>query len=142
MGTTPNDKLEVEVGNLKVKVTLEGLRLLGKDNGRPLIPTNQKKRSVSAPAPAVPKKVYALQNSTNSLDVRGLVVDEALQRMWKFIDGGLLRGESAVFIIHGHGTASLKNHLRAALENESPYPLSYAPADRDQGGDGVTIIYF
>ena len=82
------------------------------------------------------------QTITNTLNVRGLRRDEALTSMWRFIDKALLRGKSCVYIVHGHGMDTLKQSLREALKDDSPYPVSYKLAAREEGGDGVTIVSF
>ena len=82
------------------------------------------------------------QTETNTLNLRGLRRDDALNSMWQFIDKALLRGEQCVYIIHGHGMDTLKSAVREALSENSPYSLSYKSAHQNEGGDGVTIVSF
>jgi DNA mismatch repair protein MutS2 len=58
--------------------------------------------------------------------------------MEKFMDDAILRGEDAVFVLHGHGTGVLKTAVRQALAN-SPYVSDSGPAESDQGGDAFTV---
>ena len=81
----------------------------------------------------------APRTSRNTLDVRGLRVDEAEAKVVYFLDKLYGAGESTAYLIHGHGTGALKSALRAYL-SESPYVAAFRAADAHDGGDGVTII--
>ena len=83
-----------------------------------------------------------LQTPTNTLDLRGYKIEEAVEKMWYFLDSGSMRGEPFLLIIHGHGTDALKSSLRRVLREESPYDISFEPGARSQGGDGVTVVRF
>lgn len=87
-----------------------------------------------SPAPAI------VQTPDNTLDLRGLRVDESIERVELFLDAAYLRGDGAVYIIHGHGTGALKRAVRDWLAG-SQYVLEYRRADREEGGDGVTVAY-
>jgi len=73
------------------------------------------------------------------LDVRGKYADDALYEMTNFLDQASLTNASLVRVIHGHGTGKLKQVLRDYLK-ESPYVAGFRPGDRNEGGDGVTIV--
>ncbi|HIN34078.1 MAG TPA: endonuclease MutS2 [Nitrospirales bacterium] len=73
------------------------------------------------------------------LDVRGKYADDALYEMTNFLDQASLTNASLVRVIHGHGTGKLKQVLRDYLK-ESPYVEGFRPGDRNEGGDGVTIV--
>jgi len=85
----------------------------------------------AAPAP--------LEAGVPRLDVRGLRADEALREVQGFLDRAFRDGETAVLLVHGHGTGALRQALRAAL-SESPYVQGHRPGDAYQGGDGVTVV--
>lgn len=80
-----------------------------------------------------------IQNSTNTLDLRGQRADEALRAVENFLDRSALEGTSPVIIVHGHGTGALRKEVRAYLA-DSPYVARWVPGDRRQGGDGVSIV--
>jgi DNA mismatch repair protein MutS2 len=73
------------------------------------------------------------------VDVRGQAADEALDHVVAALDRATLEGAPYLRIIHGHGMGKLKTTLRAYLK-ESPYVAGTRPGDRDEGGDGVTIV--
>ena len=64
-------------------------------------------------------------------------VEEALSAAERFLDELFTRGEAGVYLIHGHGTGTLKRAVRAALR-ESAYVSAIRPGRREEGGDGVT----
>lgn len=140
-----NEKVEVEAGLLSLKADFKDLRKIsGQKQGRikkgPQKNANKKKRGISQSVQSSPKLV--LQTSTNTIDLRGCTLEEALQKTWRFIDSAVLRGEKQVILVHGHGTDSLKQGIRNALDHERPYELKYQAGDRYCGGDGVTVVYF
>jgi len=92
-------------------------------------------------APEKSGATFVLPTLTNSLDLRGMDADSALDRAWNFIDKAVLRGESHVFLIHGHGTDTLKKVLRKALAKDAPYALDFRPGEAEEGGDGVTVVH-
>lgn len=81
-----------------------------------------------------------LQSPTNSVDLKGLDADQAVDRMWQFVDKAVMRGESHVVLIHGHGTDTLKRAVRTALAKNPPYSLDFRPGEAEEGGDGVTVV--
>ncbi len=70
-------------------------------------------------------------------DLRGLRVDEALDRAQHHIDRALGTGR-AVRLIHGHGTGALRGAVRAWLR-DVPYVTDFKPGGESEGGNGVTI---
>ena len=73
------------------------------------------------------------------LNVVGLRVEEAIDRVEKEIDRAILNGTSGIRIIHGHGTGRLRKAIREYLRNSS-YVRSISGADPFSGGDAVTIV--
>jgi DNA mismatch repair protein MutS2 len=71
-------------------------------------------------------------------DLRGLRVDEALDRLIYALDRAASAGRPRLLIVHGLGTGALREAVRAHLA-ESPYVARCDPAPPDQGGDGASI---
>jgi len=76
---------------------------------------------------------------TAELHVRGLHVEEALERVDKFLDEAVLTGHAEVRIVHGIGTGTLKKALTEFLAAH-PHVESFREAEREHGGAGVTIV--
>jgi DNA mismatch repair protein MutS2 len=101
------------------------------------------RRAVSSSGPvrgsAPDELTIAIQNATNTLDLRGQRADEALRAVESFLDRSALDGVSPVIIVHGHGTGALRKEVRAYLAG-SPYVARWVPGEPRQGGDGVSIV--
>ncbi|MBY6275046.1 endonuclease MutS2 [Symbiobacterium thermophilum] len=72
------------------------------------------------------------------VDLRGLMVDEALERVDKFLDDAMLAGLPQVRIIHGKGTGALRKAVTEALRRDRRVE-SYRLGGIGEGGDGVTV---
>jgi len=72
------------------------------------------------------------------LMLRGLTVEEALEKVDKFLDDAVLAGVGEVYIIHGKGTGTLRRHLSQYLKNHAMVE-SIRIGDWNEGGLGVTI---
>jgi DNA mismatch repair protein MutS2 len=71
-------------------------------------------------------------------DLRGLRVDEALDRADGHLQKALGTPLRRVIFIHGHGTGALREAIRGWL-SDLPYIVGHAPGEPREGGDGVTI---
>jgi DNA mismatch repair protein MutS2 len=91
------------------------------------------------PHAAPPDIPFALSTEENTLDVRGLRLEEALEQTEQFFDRCTMKHVSPVMVIHGHGTGRLKLGLRERLQ-ESPYVAAFRPGGAHEGRDGVTIV--
>ncbi len=74
---------------------------------------------------------------TPRIDLRGQRADEALSALAQFLDASLLRGASAVEIVHGRGTGALRREIHAFLRT-APGVASFTLATEEHGGDGMT----
>jgi DNA mismatch repair protein MutS2 len=70
-------------------------------------------------------------------DLRGLRVDEALDRLVYALDRATSAGRRRLVIVHGLGSGALRDAVRRHLA-ESPYATRFAPGAPEEGGDGVT----
>ncbi|NRA69052.1 MAG: Smr/MutS family protein [Pseudobacteriovorax sp.] len=126
-------QIEVAMGLIKVKPSLQDLRTIKAGK-------KQEKKKIQN-KPKESKKVgFVVPSPTNSLDLRGSDMTRAVEKTWDFIDKAVLRGETSLIVIHGHGTDTLKKSIRTALAKESPYELDFRPGEKEEGGDGVTVV--
>lgn len=75
------------------------------------------------------------------LDLRGLTVDEAIERTDKYLDDAALAGLPMARIIHGKGTGALRQAIRDMLKGHRSV-RNYRYGESGEGGDGVTVIEF
>jgi DNA mismatch repair protein MutS2 len=71
-------------------------------------------------------------------DLRGLRVEEAIDRLAEALDRAAALGSGRVTIVHGIGTGALRDAVRRHLK-ESPYVGGFGPGEPGEGGEGVTI---
>jgi len=79
-----------------------------------------------------------IQTSYNTIDLRGMRVDEALAFMNSSLDRMERQGIKTVIIIHGHGTGAMKQAVRDALKMNI-YVRDFRPGEYGEGGDGVSV---
>ncbi len=75
------------------------------------------------------------------LDLRGKRAEVALMELERFLDHALLSGTDGVEIIHGRGTGALRKAVHEMLRT-FPGVADYHVAPEDQGGDGMTQVFF
>ncbi len=138
-------RLKVNIGALGVEV--DAAEVLPGRRGEPLpsasrFPAGAPRREPVARQEQSQEEVTLALTSPsarNTLDLRGQRADEALDAIEPFLDSAALEGRSPVFVIHGHGTGTLKKVIREYL-NRSPYVRRWTPGSKAQGGDGVSVI--
>ena len=120
-----------------MKLEVSGLRkIVQKEKNKKKTSFKQVKKATS------PKHKTVLRTSLNTIDLRGMRVEESMTAAWKFIDSAVLNSEDYVIILHGHGTAAIKESIRQSLSEDKSYDLSYRPGFNEEGGDAVTVVYF
>jgi len=86
-------------------------------------------------------EINVTQDVPMKLEVHGLSVDDALEKVDKYLDQAYAAGLPYVYIIHGRGTGAL---LRAIHEYLSTHPhvSRFRFAEPSEGGTSVTMVYF
>jgi DNA mismatch repair protein MutS2 len=129
--TEPDDdqKVEVLVGSARIKMEVARIRKTGPpEPGEIKIQTSIKLAPGRSGAPA-----------NAELDLRGMRLHEALERLDDYLDAALAQGMSAARIIHGKGTGALRQGVwRHLAKHGAIDEFDFAPNDR--GGDGATEI--
>jgi DNA mismatch repair protein MutS2 len=100
----------------------------------------QKTKKAKNEASASAARTTPVRVDSNTLDLRGMRVDESLEQVDAFIDSMLRSGERAAFVLHGHGTGALKQAVRSHLR-DSLHVLDSAPAAPEDGGDAFTVFW-
>ena len=139
---------QVQMGALKVKIPVDDLYYptesarRARQRGQKVKPSSQQKpRTIHRDEDADHHVTMLLpQTQDNTVDLRGMRVDEALEKMDLFLDAVYGANLGGAYIIHGHGTGALKRAVRAALPSSS-YVTEYRRGERTEGGDGVTIVF-
>ena len=131
----PNQKGEVMVraGIMNIKTSLKDLSID--------INYVEPKKEITKP-----KKVGSFKNNKSmtvsyEVDLRGLYVDEAIDKVDKFIDDAFLAGMDTISIIHGKGTGALRTGIHEYLRRHSRVK-KYRLGEFGEGDAGVTIVEF
>ena len=82
-----------------------------------------------------------------TLDLRGMRIDEALERLIAYMDDALMVGAGEVTILHGTGTGALKqltrdylNDLNRQRRKRGQVALDFGDGDVNHGGAGLTVV--
>ena len=75
------------------------------------------------------------------LNLRGLIVEDAIQRLEDYLQDAYLMGVPLARIIHGKGTGRLREFVRQTL-TKSEYVRSWESGLDTEGGEGVTVVHF
>ena len=131
---------EVDVRGKRLRASLRDLRVLG-GGGAGRGPLSGAATGSGAGRATVHVNVD-LQPRTGSLtelNVIGNSVDEALDRLAKFLDESTVSDIRELRIVHGHGTGQLRRAIAAFLK-EHPLVARFDTAPQNQGGGGATIV--
>ncbi|MGQ9855522.1 MAG: endonuclease MutS2 [Fervidobacterium sp.] len=126
------NKAVVDFNGLKIEIKPEKLVKVGTKESAEL---NQKTNQ-----PVTTKhRVFGPSLTSNEIDVRGMTVEEAVEKIDEFIDQLLMSDFTMGYIIHGKGTGKLAtgiwNHLRHDKRIKN-----YRFGRPDEGGVGVTVV--
>ena len=80
-------------------------------------------------------------NFHTELDVRGERVNDAIEKVMRYVDDAIMLNMSSVRIIHGKGTGALREEIQKFLRS-TPGVSSVTDEHIQFGGTGVTIVHF
>ncbi|MFP5379847.1 MAG: Smr/MutS family protein, partial [Vicinamibacteria bacterium] len=72
-------------------------------------------------------------------NVIGCTVEEATDRISRFLDDTMVTDLREIRIVHGFGTGQLRKGVQRFLK-EHPLVASFAAAPDTQGGGGATVV--
>ena len=119
--------IEIAAGMLKMRVSESSLKLLEKKKEKPK--STSRKNSIES---------RASKEINNRCDLRGLMVDEALLVLDRFIDDIIMSGLNECTIIHGKGTGALRTAVTKFLKSDPRVRFSRL-GTFGEGENGVTI---
>ncbi len=103
-------------------------------------------RAVNAPAPqpmpapmAMSGLVAKAATFGMELHLRGMMSDEAVMKVDKYLDDAFLAGVSSVRIVHGKGTGALRKAVWDFLKGH-PHVTAFRLAEQAEGGSGATVV--
>ncbi len=114
--------------------------LLDVDGKKIYAPKIKLTHTPKVPKKIKPPKINVQRPSTMQikLDLHGLRVDEALEKLDKFVSDALIVGYDELLIYHGVGSGVLSKVVKEYLENH-PHVKSFSDAHPSMGGSGATV---
>ena len=126
-------EMMVQVGPMKMKCKAKDLKIIidGRKKKKPKITSSR-----STYAGLYKSKT---QNIKTSVNVQGENLEDALDKVSKYIDDAMMAHLEEVTVIHGRGGGVLKKGIHGMLR-ENPMVKEYRKGAYSEGGDGVTIV--
>ncbi len=137
-------RVRVAAGPVKLWVKVDELRRVGATEARAEAKTETRE--------AV--KLESPPNDRNTLDVRGMRVDDALAMMESFLDRMFGSAEPVAYILHGVGSGALRDAIREHLGlvgqgsvgqardgRVGQYVARSRPGAIEEGGERITAVY-
>ncbi|MGB9433035.1 MAG: Smr/MutS family protein, partial [Candidatus Acidiferrum sp.] len=124
---------EIEAGPLRMKVAVEEITgIEGQPPGKAMVkPGPRENITVTSHGGEGP--------ASGEINVIGMTVEQASERVDKFLDDAALARLTQVRIIHGHGTGALRKGLGEFL---STHPLvdKHTFETEERGGNAITVV--
>lgn len=126
-----HDRLEVSVGFVKMQVPIGDVEEVLNENGGP-VPGQLPKGVRFQPGPQ-------LHPGEQEINVIGEHVEEAIERVERFLDAAVMATAARIRIVHGHGMGVLRRSIQDFLK-QNPHVQKFYPAEQYEGGTGATIV--
>jgi len=121
-------QVELDVRGKRMRAKTKDLRVLGGPSAKP-----------SAAKVRVNLDLKPREGLLSEINVIGCTVDEAVDRVSRFLDETMITDLREVRIVHGFGTGQLRKGIQAFLKSH-PLVLKYVQAPENQGGGGATVV--
>ncbi len=122
-----NGEALVQAGIMKINVHISNLKIIDEQKQQ-IKKTGMGKIGVSK-----------AQNMSSEIDLRGMLLDEAIDVVDKYLDDASIAGLGEVTLIHGKGTGALRSGLQQHLKH-NPHVKSFRLGKLGEGEAGVTIV--
>ena len=120
--------LQLQAGILKINAKQDEVRVTEGDDG---------KKQAAKIVQRAEHKLRSL-GASPEVDLRGMMSDEAILALDRFLDTAVMAKLTEVTIIHGKGTGAVRKAVRDHLKR-SRYVKSFRPGRYGEGEDGVTV---
>lgn len=127
-------RVRVAAGPVKLWVKVDELRKVDGESARAeakLVSAEPEKPAEAAPPPS----------ARNTLDVRGMRVDDALTMTESFLDRMFGSAEPVAYVLHGVGSGALRDAIREHLGRVGQYVARSRPGTLEEGGERITVVY-
>lgn len=127
-----NGNVQLQAGIMVVTVKADTLKLLEEETKRAKVKFTPARESTYV-------RSSATRNASTTLDLRGMMSDEAVIELERFLDTAQMAKLSPVTIIHGKGTGALRTAVQQYLRRDRRV-ASFRPGKYGEGEAGVTVV--
>ena len=129
LSVNKDGSLQLQAGILKISAKQDEVRVVeGETQAQKEVRRIVSRAQHTLRTAAVPSQV----------DLRGMMTDEAIAVLERFLDTAMMGKLETVTIIHGKGTGAVRSAVRTYLKR-SRYVKSFRPGRYGEGEDGVTV---
>src|ERR1700676_3348994 len=122
---------EIEAGPLRMKIAME--EIVGVESVKPGI------SPAGVASSGVTGRTASEESTADEINLIGSTVQEATERVDKFLDQAALARKVRIRIIHGHGTGALRKGLAEFLKSP-PLVARQSFETEDRGGKAITVV--
>ena len=128
----------VVIGNISSKMPLDKVERITSNEFKTAVKENSKPVSLIKYDSSISERKL---NFSTEIDLRGERLNDAIEKVTRYIDDAVMLGVSSVRIIHGKGTGVLRDEIQK-LVRTMPGVASARDEHIQFGGTGVTIVTF
>ena len=128
----------VAIGNISSKMPLDKVERITSNEFKSAVKDNARPVSTIKVDSAISERKL---NFSTEMDVRGERLNDAVEKVTRYVDDAVMLGVSSVRIIHGKGTGVLRDELQKLIKT-IPGVASVRDEHIQFGGTGVTIVTF
>ena len=128
----------VAIGHISSKMPLDKVERITSNEFKNAIKENARPVSTIKVDSAISERKL---NFSTEMDVRGERLNDAVEKVTRYVDDAVMLGVSSVRIIHGKGTGVLRDELQKLIRT-IPGVASVRDEHIQFGGTGVTIVTF
>ena len=127
----------VTIGNISSKMPLDKVERITSNEYKNAVKETSRPSSIKFDSSISERKL----NFSTEMDVRGERLNDAIEKVTRYVDDAIMLGMPSVRIIHGKGTGVLRDELQKMIRT-----MHGVASVRDEhiqfGGTGVTIVTF
>ncbi|MCF8216849.1 MAG: Smr/MutS family protein [Chlorobium sp.] len=128
-----NGSAVVRCGNFRLTTSLRSLEKITKTGARKML------REPPTGTQSASWKGVSFDVESTTLDLRGMIGDEAIEALERFLDRISMNSIRQVTIIHGKGTGSLRRRTADCLQRHKAVER-FRLGEWGEGGTGVTVV--
>ena len=128
----------VAIGNISSKMPLDKVERITSNEFKNAVKETARPVSTIKVDSAISERKL---NFSTEIDVRGERLNDAVEKVTRYVDDAVMLGVSSVRIIHGKGTGVLRDELQKLIRT-IPGVASVRDEHIQFGGTGVTIVNF